>query len=338
MELVIHFLPHTPPTHTIAASNNLRDLSSDHVSMHTEHAILSSLASVMPNVTHLGVTEGLPRRYRSVLSLFQNISSIEQLVAQEPNGSAYNSGWYLKHPGARRIPPSLTTYMSSEIWKHLPHGLTTLTCYALPLYKVEQPCGSLRCLHLTKKSSLCWEYVNRFCILDVCKLLKAAPCLTSFSAAFTKENTFYGGMCMQAQLTGMQTLHTHICEGGLVIGSARGGVPVTCKSDHRDDSLCLSLSQLLKSLPSFPEFSVCKLALRTGESAAGCLSELSRVFPCLQTLILERYWEVSELLLLSDCTSLRRLEFTWNSCIQLETFCQIALLMPWLDSFVLHGG
>lgn len=147
---------------------------------------------------------------------------------------------------------------------------------------------------------------------------------------------FYGAMCLPAKLEGMQTLRKRLCEGGLVLGNARGGVPVTCKSARKDREQCLSLSRLLFLLPSFPEFAAVKLSLDHDELPDGCLMHLARVFPRMETLILNGNWKLPELRWLFECPSLRCLDLRWNSYITTIDLAQVALNMPWLTVLVLN--
>lgn len=336
LELIIQFLPNRADEESKrSASSHQLGFTSNMLSLRAEDAILASLARALPRVTHLGVTEGLPMNFQSIFSYFKHVRSVEQLIPQTRNFVQESSGWYLLEDGVIPDNPSANVCFSYNIWNSLPFRLASLTCHSLPSVPSGELHWSLLSLHLSRKPSLLWKNTNRLCILKVCALLEDAPHLCSLSTALSKHNSFYGGMCLPTQLAGMQTLHTSI-EAGLVLGNTRGGVPVVCKRASEVLERCLSLHQLLNMLPSFPSFAACKLSLRIGEPASGCLYHLPRVFPCMETLILKGPWKVTELLLLSECTSLRSLELRWNPCITMDALYQIAVDMPWLNRLVLH--
>lgn len=336
LELIIQFLPRkTDQESTSSADSDQLGVTSDIPSPGAEHEILASLARALPLVTHLGIWEGLPVMFQSIFSYFKNICSIEQIIAQARNHVRESRGWYLLENGGI---PNLAgnVCFSHIIWNSLPFRLASLTCHSLPMVHRGELHKSLRSLHLSGKPSLLSKHASRLCILKVCALLADAPHLRFLSTALTKHNTFYGGMCQPNQLAGMQTLHTRVSEAGLVLGNARGGVPVVCKCASEILEWCISLRQLLNTLPSFPSFAVCKLSLGNGEPANGCLYHLPYVFPCLKTLILKGHWKVTELLFLSECTSLCSLELRWNPCITMDALYQLAVDMPWLNRLVLH--
>lgn len=314
----------------------------DTLSPQTEHAILSLLATAMPGVIHLGIMGGMPGLVSNLFRYFKKICSIEQLVAQPADGSQEmrGSGWFRMQHGAVLSRHVNSTVLCMLIWESMPFALTALSCHVLQMKDRNRLCWSLRSLHLTSKQTFDMQPLARLDILELCNLLEDAPYLRSISTASASQNTFFGAMCSHSQLTGMQTLHQRIVAGGLMLGNARGGVPVMCTfnaygNDPTQETI--SLSQLLCSLPSFHEFLVCRLSLQYDEPPGGCMLNLARVFPCMETLVLKGHWKLAELLLLSDCTSLHKLVLSWNPFVSMGDFVQVALNMPWLKRFILHG-